>query len=188
MLNIFKKYQKTEKKSPTEIIEKDIRQTADKNGFELERAYVKFPGEELTEVNLEGGEARDSVCVDYLKMIKCMKKDKTNEYTALHTHPGGNFLPSSKDFSNFMDNKLMKTMIIIQTADKKINGYFVIRKTGLTKHIGYNFPWENSKEKELYSDNYKGYTTIEKVVSSLEIIKNRYKLHYRFFQIKRINK
>ncbi|MBS3093624.1 hypothetical protein J4456_03540 [Candidatus Pacearchaeota archaeon] len=106
----------------------------------LEKAFVKFPGQETTEVTLssqDGGVSSDK------ELIEELKNKYGSKYSHIHTHPTPNKwfnapsypLPSVEDLKHFLINLDATSMVIAQqdSTSGEIAGYYVLRKTKKSK-------------------------------------------------------
>ncbi|MAG79212.1 hypothetical protein CMI40_02450 [Candidatus Pacearchaeota archaeon] len=138
---------KKRKKTPTQIIEESQNPS-------LESAYLKVPKKLL-----ELSEKRDPFKVTWRESAVRNKKKSNKYYGILHTHSAQNkkfkkynwkSLPSSDDFTSFLEEDNYRTMGIAERNPKtgKVLGYTLIRKTKKTP--------KDISSKEL-SDNLKIY-------------------------------
>lgn len=113
------------KRSSKEIIEQ--------SDPRLEHGYIKFPGQELIDVTLDGREGE--VDFDIEKIEKLYDKHKKS-YTELHTHPTGDSIPSGQDIRVFLNDNNARTMVVASQnpKDGKVEGYFFLRKRKKDSH------------------------------------------------------
>ena len=142
---------RNKKSSPTRIIEAS--QNEPEKSRERERAFIKYPGEEPTQINKEL--KRGSASLDREKINKIYQQHGNREYRLIHTHPyseeqhfsssdfpnfkvfSGDPTAAPNDFYSFMlDNGAKSTAIAQYNTDNgKVEGYFILRKTKRTPLI-----------------------------------------------------
>jgi hypothetical protein len=162
---------KRKRKSPRETIE------AEKKPW-LEQMYLKFPGNELTDVARD--RKRGAVSFSMEKTMGALSKYGKGAYSNLHTHPHkygikDQALPSADDLGAFLNQSQEKTMAIVSQNKRsgKVSGSFLIRKKNHT--YGSNF--DESRVSGLL-DGYKKSSADEKR-SALEGLSDKYRLQFR---------
>lgn len=182
---------KKERRSPKEVIEQE-------GSPKVEHAYVKFPYEELVNVDLYSDE--NFVDMDLRKLRILLEEHKDQPYIGIHTHTvtrdgktplskaiHGKSLPSYGDIIGFLKDRNMK-MDVIATRDvqtKDVRGYFVLKKGRKSKKI------RNSKrststlmaEFSSYDKAIKDPKSLE-VLGELKKITEKYGLKYRIIPAK----
>jgi len=216
------------KRSPKEIIE----QEASKNG-DVEYAFVKFPGKELIPVIKKSNENEGEMNEEKIKELEKVYGEKRNR---LHTHPYNPDttmqikgkektitnrrvspdipIPSDQDLSGFLYDSKAKSAYIAQynAKTKKVEGYFVLRKTSRTpvspgvSHLAKYAEDKGNIFKMVYHLGKAAFSILgthkrinkygkeishgvieddpEAVVGALDKIAHKYKLRYRFVPAK----
>ena len=94
---------------------------------DLERYFVKFPGEELTDVSRVRNQGETSP--DNIKLAKLMRETKKDFYGTLHDHRYDIPIPTETDLRNLLGNDRQKYMVISErNGDNKVIGYFFLKK------------------------------------------------------------
>lgn len=186
------------KKSPKEIIESV-------KGPERESLYIKFPGEEMKEVDIDRkpyivGQDEEKSSRLMKEHISRRKYDQKippfmrGKYTQVHTHParenwGMVALPSGGDIEGFLCNSPIKTMAIAQTDNVtgEVQGYFVLRKKERVKYEGKPPVGPDWKEKVDDSKNYQKSAWSGREDAPRDALKKlakKYNLQYRWVPAK----
>jgi len=123
------------KRNPRQIIES--------SSSDIEHIYIKMPRQELQEITLKGTDSNAEP--DDKKLLEILKRgeykdnlglSRLPQYTQVHTHPvrygekTNGAMPSSADFRVFLNDSLIKTMVIAQQNTKtgEVEGYMILRK------------------------------------------------------------
>ena len=199
----------TKRKSSTEIWENTPKV---KKG---ERVFISYPSEEMIDVTKKSEESK--VIEDYKKVSEIMLKHGGKPYRASHQHivrpnemkQGKKNLPSSADFWMFLANDDQEIDRIVQfnAQKKKVEGYFVIRKTARTPKSGISFTKElagydndedvDSKLREIFAREYDGKivqgvlkyekgvnTNVEEAFKALKGITEKFNLQIKYLPAK----
>lgn len=121
-----------------------------------EHAFIKFPGKEL--VNASEIEEEGTASVDYKKIARLMKQNKAKSYGTAHDHDYDIPIPSVGDLRNLLGDDKQKYMAISQKdPDRKLSGYFFLKKTKKTPKMDFSLTDFNDPElKQEYKDRHKG--------------------------------
>ncbi|MEK6935369.1 MAG: hypothetical protein AABW67_01135 [Nanoarchaeota archaeon] len=118
------------KRSPKEVFE-----NAWGGSSHLERAYIKYPGEEPIDVGRLS--TKTSVWRDIEKVDKLWKEHKKIGHLGIHTHISeedkptyASGIPSEADFTRFIIDYKKKVEVIVQQdpETRKVAGYFIFKK------------------------------------------------------------
>jgi len=108
-------------RGPREMIESEL-----KKGKKFkERAYIKYPGEELKLVTLYS-----TGSWGLINPLKEIAYSIRGRYAQIHTHPPGYRVPSKEDWRMFLEDESARTMVIAPVSGNgsKLKGYTVVKK------------------------------------------------------------
>jgi len=180
---------------------KDVFESAEKT---KEHAYVIFPGEEMSEVTLEGSNSGKEAKFDF-NQIRQLYETRKRTYVTAHEHPMKSeehtaylTVPSIADVRGFLLDDFARMEVVAQRNSEtgKIEGYFCLRKTKKTKKVGYTPMYkdkidrsnpelrENVKEIAQETSKYDQLVKQNRIKEGIDNLAQQFHLRYKFLPAK----